>query len=141
MIEHVRKLISTLVTAVSKSVPLAKENGNAVVPGFTPSFGVLAALERSVSDTLSDKMCADLVLESTMALDTCRPTVPKGTTTVSPPSYFITYMADLSVDEVDFHEIEIPPTTDELISSVEAYMPANLPGAKHHLPTDSIDKM
>lgn len=50
-------------------------------------------------------------------------------------------MADLSVDEVDFHEIEIPPTTDELISSAEAYMPANLPGAKHHLPTDSIDKM
>lgn len=47
----------------------------------------------------------------------------------------------LTQDHEDITDIKIPPTTDELLSDTEPYLPVNLPGAKHHLPADSIDKM
>jgi len=44
------------------------------------------------------------------------------------------------LDHVDFTDISIPPTAGELRCLKQPYMPANLPGARHHLDPDSIEK-
>ncbi len=44
-------------------------------------------------------------------------------------------------DFVDFREIEIPPTIEELRCEVSPYLPSYLPGSKHHLPENSIEKV
>ncbi|RXK38430.1 hypothetical protein M231_04339 [Tremella mesenterica] len=44
-------------------------------------------------------------------------------------------------DHISIADIQIPPTTAELLSEEEAYLPANLPGAHHHLPEDCIEKI
>jgi hypothetical protein len=44
----------------------------------------------------------------------------------------------LTLDHVDIRDINITPTGDELMATREAYVPANIPGAPHHLPDDSM---
>jgi len=47
----------------------------------------------------------------------------------------------LTLDHQDIRDIQIPPTTKELLNQAEPYLPPNLPGTKRHLPADSIEKM
>jgi len=38
-------------------------------------------------------------------------------------------------------DITVPPTADEMIAVRDCYLPINIPGARHHHPDDSIEKM
>lgn len=44
-------------------------------------------------------------------------------------------------DEEDVSGIQVVPTHDELTCSDEPYLPANIPGARHHLPGDSMERL
>ncbi|KIM23243.1 hypothetical protein M408DRAFT_264970, partial [Serendipita vermifera MAFF 305830] len=44
-------------------------------------------------------------------------------------------------DSEDIRVIEIPPTEQEMISPVSPFLPANIPGAPHHLGTDSMERL
>ncbi|KAG8920880.1 hypothetical protein FRC02_000585 [Tulasnella sp. 418] len=44
-------------------------------------------------------------------------------------------------DFASISEIRIAPTYEELVSSTPNYLPANIPGAPHHLPGDSIERL
>lgn len=59
-------------------------------------------------------------------------------TMVSPPSW--KQVAE-SPDHADIADIQIAPTTEELMKATDSYMPVNLVGARHHLPSDSVEKM
>jgi hypothetical protein len=44
-------------------------------------------------------------------------------------------------DLVDVRDIRIAPTQDELLCTVEPYLPANIPGAPHPHPTESTQRL
>ncbi|KIO17985.1 hypothetical protein M407DRAFT_32351 [Tulasnella calospora MUT 4182] len=44
-------------------------------------------------------------------------------------------------DKADVSKIEVVPTHAELTCAVGPYLPANLPGARHHLPGSSMDRL
>ncbi|KAG8957841.1 hypothetical protein FRC03_009761 [Tulasnella sp. 419] len=44
-------------------------------------------------------------------------------------------------DRVNISDIRIAPTYDEMLSTAPNYLPANVPGARHHLPSDSMERV
>jgi hypothetical protein len=44
-------------------------------------------------------------------------------------------------DFQDIQDIQIAPTHDELASPHDPYLPANIPGARHHLPLPSMERL
>ncbi|KAG8957495.1 hypothetical protein FRC03_010078 [Tulasnella sp. 419] len=44
-------------------------------------------------------------------------------------------------DRVNISDIRIAPTYDEMLSTTPNYLPANVPGARHHLPSDSMERV
>lgn len=44
-------------------------------------------------------------------------------------------------DFEDISDISIPPTYSEICSSVDPFLPANIPGAPHHLPSNSMSRL
>jgi len=44
-------------------------------------------------------------------------------------------------DAIDIADIRIAPTHGELVTQTKPYLPANLPTAPHHLPSNSMDRL
>jgi hypothetical protein len=44
-------------------------------------------------------------------------------------------------DFEDIQTIVIPPTQDEMLSPSAPFLPANIPGAPHHLPAESMERL
>lgn len=44
-------------------------------------------------------------------------------------------------DKENVSQIEIVPTHAELTASIGPYLPANIPGAPHHLPSSSMERL
>jgi hypothetical protein len=44
-------------------------------------------------------------------------------------------------DFENIHSIKIAPTQDEMLSAVAPFLPANIPGAAHHLPDGSMERL
>ena len=44
-------------------------------------------------------------------------------------------------DFEEIQEISIPPTQQEMTSPIAPFLPANIPGAPHHLGADSIERL
>lgn len=44
-------------------------------------------------------------------------------------------------DFKDITDISIVPTHSEICSSIDPFLPANIPGAAHHLPVDSMSRL
>lgn len=44
-------------------------------------------------------------------------------------------------DHADIRDISIPSSAQEMVAQRDPYLPANIPGARHHLPDDSMAKI
>lgn len=115
----IRKELQELSQRTSKALPVSQET-TCTTTYVGPSVGLLAAINREYDGP-----------------GELSPDGPRH----SNGEHHFTRSQRLTSDHVHIRDIAIPPASDEMASVRPAYIPINMPGAKHHLPDDSMAKM